>query len=161
MNTTMKRERKTTVMAGLGLVFSIVFMSCAGGHVSQNGLFENDHRELKESLLGSWQIMNAEYEIAGQEMYEFYKEDKKVKVKILGVNREMERFDSPDGLTFSFEYKNEEGKTIFVLGQFKSYDREELIAMQELPPSLPGSLSVIRLEKGHKAVTQVVAQRND
>lgn len=149
------------MITSLGLVLSIVFMSCAGGHVSQNGLFENDHKELKESLVGSWQIMNAEYEISGQEMYEFYKEDKKVKVKVLGVSREMERFDSSDGLTFSFEYKNGEGKMIFVLGQFKSYDRQELIAMQELPPSMPGSLSVIRLEKGHKAVTQVVAQRND
>ncbi|GAB5525964.1 MAG: hypothetical protein Roseis2KO_38360 [Roseivirga sp.] len=126
-------------------------MSCAGGHVSQNGLFEKDHKELKESLVGSWQILNTQQGVSGQEMYQFYKDDKKVKLKVMGVEREMERFDSIDGITFSFEYKIEEDKKIYVLGQFKSYQRKELLAMQELPDGLHQSLSMVKQETGAKA----------
>lgn len=153
----MRREGKISKLVCLSVLCSMIFMSCAGGNVSQNGLFENDHKELKESLIGSWQIVNQEYDVAGQEMYEFYQDAKKVKLKVMGVEREMERFDSSDGLTFSFEYNNEEAKKIYVLGQFKSYERRELVAMQELPASLAESLSVIRLEKRPKVQTEVVA----
>jgi len=123
-------------------------MSCAGGHVSQNGLFQKDHKELKESLVGIWQVANA-----GRDVYEFYKEGNDVKLKVLGVATEMERFDSTDGLTFSFEYKNASGETTFVLGQFKSYQRLEFLAIEESPASQKAQ-SMLSLEK--KVKTQVV-----
>lgn len=147
----MKRERKISTLIYLSLVFSVVLTSCAGGHVSQNGLFERDHKELKESLVGSWQVPDRQNADGGQEVYEFYKDDKKVKLRVLGIEREIERFDSADGITFSFEYKIEENKKIYVLGQFKSYQRKELLAMEELPDGLHKSLSMIKREKGVKA----------
>lgn len=147
----MKRERKISALIYLSLVLSTALMSCAGGHVSQNGLFEKDHKELKESLVGSWQILDEQHEGFGQEMYQFYKDDKKVKLRVMGVEREMERFDSTDGITFSFEYKIEEDKRIFVLGQFRSYQRKELLAVQELPDGLQQSLSMVKQKKGVKA----------
>lgn len=147
----MKRERKISTLIYLSLVFSVILTSCAGGNVSQNGLFERDHKELKESLVGSWQMLDKQNGVDGQEMYEFYKDDKKVKLRVLGIEREIERFDSADGVTFSFEYKIEENKKIYVLGQFKSYERKELLAMEELPDGLHKSLSMIKREKGIKA----------
>lgn len=147
----MKRERKISALIYLSLVLSTALMSCAGGHVSQNGLFEKDHKDLKESLVGSWQILDKQGEGAGQEMYQFYKDEKKVKLRVLGVEREIERFDSADGITFSFEYKIEEDKRIYVLGQFKSYQRKELLAMEELPGGLHQSLSMVKQQKGIKA----------
>ncbi|MCE7993900.1 MAG: hypothetical protein HEP71_18070 [Roseivirga sp.] len=146
----MKRERKISTLIYLSLVFSMALMSCAGGHVSQNGLFEKDHKELKESLVGSWQVLDRQYGEQGQEIYEFYRDDKKVKLRVLGIEREIERFDSADGITFSFEYKIEEGKKIYVLGQFKSYQKKELLAMEELPDGLQKSLSMVKREKGVK-----------
>lgn len=153
----MKGGRNILTVMGMNLVLIFTLMNCAGGHVSQNGIFENDHRELKEALVGSWQIINPGVEVAGREMYEFYREERKVKLKVLGEEVAVERFDSPDGLSFTFEYKLADDKPIYVVGQFKSYQRKELVCMQELPSVLPESLSVIRLEKRPKAQATVVA----
>lgn len=131
------------------MVLSVVCMSCAGGNVSQNGLFENDHRELKESLVGVWGLANA-----GEEIYEFYKEGKEVKLRVMGVETEMAHFDSPDGLTFSFEYKKGSGNATFVLGQFKSYQRQGLLAIEDSPVSQKAG-PMLNLEKRIKTVVVV------
>lgn len=146
-------------MAGLSLIVSLVFVSCAGGHVSDNGIFQNDHKELKESLVGSWKITNEGSEAAGREMYEFYKEDKQMQLKVLGQPVTMERFDSPDGLSFTFEYLPADGKVVHVVGQFKSYQRKDLVCMQELPAPLSEMLSVIRLQKDMNAQAKAVVQQ--
>ena len=156
-NTTeMEGVRKTFGLVGLGLVM-MSLMNCAGGFVSNNGIFENDYKALKEALVGSWQIVNPEYEVAGKEMYEFYREKKEVKLKVLGETAEIQRFDSPDGLSFTLEYAMADGKPTHVIGQFKSYERKNLVCMQEVPAGLPESLSVIRLEKRAKAEQSVIA----
>ena len=153
----MKGVMKTFGFFGLGLVM-LSLMNCAGGYATDNGIFENDHKELKEALVGSWHIVNPEVEVAGTEMYEFYREKKEVKLKVLGNHAEIQRFDSPDGLSFTFEYAFAEGEPVHVVGQFKSGLRNELVCMQELPTELPDSMSVIILQKRSSAASAAVAQ---
>jgi hypothetical protein len=148
-------KKKVSVLRNLSLILSVVCMSCAGGNVSHNGLFENDHKELKESLVGSWGTADA-----GPELYAFYKEGKAVKLRVRGVKTKMERFDSPDGLTFSFEYRDQSDHVVFVLGQFKSYQRQAFIAVEEVS-GMKEAGSVLSLAKRGKSVvieTQEVEQ---
>lgn len=149
--TLMKNKGKNIYFIYSMLLFAMLFSSCAGGDIAQNGIFEKEHKELKESLVGSWQLIDQKNQAPGQEMYQFYKENKKVKLKVLGVEREMERFFSADGVTFSFEYRIEEDKKIYVLGQFRSYERRELLATQELPNGVHQSLSMIKRQADIKA----------
>lgn len=132
-------------------------VSCAGGHVSENGIFQHGHKELKSSLVGSWRIINPDYELMGEEQYTFYEEDKKVKLKVKGKEREMERFDSSNGLSFSFEYLNEAGERIYVTGQFKSSARESLILYREPLGTVSASLSSLLLQRSKPEVKTVVA----
>ncbi len=147
----MKNKGKSTYLIYLTLMLAMVLSSCAGGDISQNGIFEKDHKDLKQSLVGSWQLVDQGSKVPGPEMYEFYKENKKVKLRVRGVEREMERFFSADGVTFSFEYKIEDNKKIYVLGQFRSYERKELLATQEMPDGMHLSLSMIKKQTGVKA----------
>lgn len=143
------------------IVFTqIWFASCAGGHVSENGIFQDGHKELKSSLVGSWRMVNPDYEVVGEELYTFYTEDRKVKLKVEGKERKMERFDSPDGLSFSFEYVDNEGERIYVAGQFKSASRESLVLYREPMTGLSVSLSAIHLQRGRPEVKTVVASTN-
>ncbi len=136
------------------------FVSCAGGHVSENGIFQDGHKELKSSLVGSWRMVNPDYEVVGEELYTFYTEDKKVKLKVEGKERKMERFDSPDGLSFSFEYLDDQGERIYVAGQFKSAARESLVLYREPMSGMSASLSAIHLQRGMPEVKTVVASTN-
>lgn len=132
-------------------------VSCAGGHVSENGIFQNGHRELKNSLVGSWRMINPAAELLGEESYTFYKENKDVRLKVMGKERAMERFDSSDGLSFSFEYTDDLGEKIYVLGQFKSSAKQSLMLMREPEDRLKASLSSILLQRREAEVKTVVA----
>ncbi len=150
--------KKVLNPVGIILIVQLTLMSCSGGFVSQNGIFEDGHKELKESLIGSWRIMKMEGEIVGQELYEFYREDKAVALKVNGMERSIERFDSTDGLSFTFEYLNGEGGRVFVAGQFKTAAKQSLVLLEE-----PASISTqrlyttITLERRSKHSERVVA----
>ena len=155
--TIMNKVSKTWTMCVLAVLLA-VGSGCSGEIVTHAGLFENDHKELKQALLGSWQIVNTEYDVAGQEMYEFYHDQKnRVKLKVMGMEAAIQNFDSPDGLDFTFEYVIKDKAPVYVVGQFKSYERKVLVCLQEPEESMPSSLSVINLEKRQKPKTEVVA----
>lgn len=153
----MKQIKHKMVWAVMILLTQVWLMSCAGGHVSENGIFQDGHKELKSSLVGSWRIINPNYELMGEELYTFYAENKKVRLKVKGEERKMERFDSPDGLSFSFEYLNELGERVYVAGQFKSSAKESLVLLQEPVSSMPTSLNSLLLQRGAPEVKTVVA----
>ncbi|MCE7990401.1 MAG: hypothetical protein HEP71_00420 [Roseivirga sp.] len=153
----MKQKKQKIVWGVMVLLTQIWLMSCAGGHVSENGIFQDGHKELKSSLVGSWRIINPNYELMGEELYTFYAENKKVKLKVKGKERKMERFDSSDGLSFSFEYLNDLGERIYVAGQFKSSAKEALVLLQEPMSSMPVSLNSLLLQRGTPEVKTVVA----
>ncbi|GAB5527234.1 MAG: hypothetical protein Roseis2KO_51060 [Roseivirga sp.] len=146
------------MVLGMAIILTQTWLvSCAGGHVSENGIFQHGHKELKSSLVGSWRIINPDYELMGEEQFTFYEEDKKVKLKVKGKEREMERFDSSDGLSFSFEYRNDAGERIYVAGQFKSSAKESLILFQEPLGTVSTNLSSLLLQRSKPEVKTVVA----
>lgn len=150
--------KKVLNSIGIGLVIQLTLISCSGGFVSQNGIFENGHKELKESLVGSWRIVKIEGEIVGEELYEFYKQDKDVALKVNGVERAIDRFDSSNGLSFTFEYLNGEGGRVFVAGQFKTAAKKSLILLEEPTGfSMERLHTAITLERRSKEVARVVA----
>ena len=147
----------TKMILALVMVWSL--SSCSGGFVSQNGIFENGHKELKESLDGSWRIVKTDGGLIGEELYEFYKDAKDVSLKVNGVEREIERFDSSDGQSFTFEYQNGEAQRVFVVGQFKSSAKRVLTLLEEpMNVGKEGRLASLTLERRTKQTETVVAQ---
>ncbi len=141
------------------LLVQLALTSCSGGFVSQNGLFEDGHKELKNSLVGSWRIVKTDGELIGEELYEFFKEDKEVSLKVNGVERTIERFDSSDGLSFTFEYKSGEEQKVFVVGQFRSTAKKVLMLMEEPMGLVAGRMHTsLTLEKRSKQAETVVAK---
>lgn len=137
-------------------------VGCAGGHVSGNGIFENGHKELKESLVGSWRVISNEAELVGEELYTFYMDEKnkRVRLKVEGKEAVITSFDSIDGLAFTFEYLDAQGDRVLVVGQFKSTARKSLMMMREPVSSLKASLSesgAVSLQKRETATKTVVA----
>ena len=145
---------KTFGFFGLGLVM-LSLMNCAGGYVTDNGIFQNDQKELIETLVGSWQVVSPEVEVDGTAVYEFYRDKKEVKLKVLGNQAEIQRFDSSDGLSFTIEYALADGEPVYLVGQFKSGMRNELVCMQQGSTELSESLSVMKLQK--RPATSAVA----
>jgi len=123
--------RKVLTMMSLVLIATWTLSSCSGGFVSQNGIFENGHKELKESLVGSWRIVKTDGGLIGEEMYEFYQGAKEVALKVNGVEREIKRFDSSDGQSFTFEYLDSNKEKVFVVGQFRSSAKKVLMLLEE------------------------------
>lgn len=153
----MKKGRKKLINVVLVLLAQVWLFSCSGGHVTQNGLFQHGHKELKSSLIGSWRIINPGYELMGEELYTFYAENNKVKLKVKGKETEMERFDSSNGLSFSFEFLDDKKERVYVVGQFKSNAKQSLVLLQEPMSSMPVNLSSVFLEKGRPETKSVVA----
>ena len=154
----MQKQAKRSIGVLLLFVTQFWLVSCAGGHVSGNGIFENGHKELKESLVGSWRVINPEKTLVGDELYTFYMDEKnkRIRLKVEGKERVMTTFDSLDGLSFSFEYVDGEGDRVFVVGQFKSSLRESLVMMREpvskLKASMGGSISLQKRQTETKTV---------
>ena len=149
------------VLSVLSLVLAMQWSlsSCSGGFVSQNGIFENGHKELKETLVGSWRIVKTDGELIGEEWYEFYKDEKEIGLKVNGVERKIERFDSEGGLSFTFEYLNGENAKVFVVGQFRSSARRTLTLIEEpMGAEMGGLYSSLTLERRLKQAETVVAQ---
>ena len=143
----------------LVLLVQLALTNCSGGYVSQNGIFEKGHKELKESLVGSWRIVKTDGELIGEELYEFFKEEKGVSLKVNGVEREIERFDSSDGLSFTFEYVNGDEMKVFVVGQFRSSAKKVLMLIEEPTGLASGGLhSSLTLERRSKQTETVVAK---
>ena len=141
-------------------VFQLWLVGCAGGHVSGNGIFENGHKELKESLVGSWRVINPNAELVGEELYTFYMDEKnkRVRLKVEGEERVMTSFDSIDGLAFTFEYLDAKGDRVLVVGQFKSIARESLMMLREPVSKLKASLGgTVSLQKRQAETKTVVA----
>lgn len=143
----------------LVLLVQLALTNCSGGHMANNGIFEKGHKELKEALVGSWRIVKTDGELIGEELYEFFKEEKEVSLKVNGVERAIERFDSSDGLSFTFEYVNGDEKKVFVVGQFKSSARSVLMLIEEPTDLESGGLhSSLTLERRSKQTETVVAK---
>ena len=127
-------------LLGLLVLVQCTLASCTGGYVTKNGLFEDGHRQLKEALVGKWRIVRQEGDILGEEKYVFYQSKKALKLEVNGVETEIERFDSADGLSFTFQYNNEDNERILVVGQFRSFAMKVLMIMEEPDAKRLGSL---------------------
>lgn len=91
--------------------------------------------------------MSPDAKLIGSELFEFYNDNKKIKLKVNGKDQEVKRLDSDGGLSFTFEYLNENGQKMYVVGQFKSSAMKSLVLMQEAVGDSNSSLNSILLEK--------------
>ncbi len=131
MKTILRKEVARVGLIGIGFLILFLAASCADGYVTQNGFLEKGHKELKESLVGDWRVIDKDLKIPGSIVYEFFKGDKgKLKLKINGEEASIERFDSVDGLSFTFHFTDGAKNSNYVYGQFKSYAKKELIVYQ-------------------------------
>ena len=154
--------KKSLSIVALIIVTQCWSTSCSGGYVTQNGIFENGHKELKESLIGSWRIMNPDASLVGEQVYEFCKNSRNIQLKVNGVIRKMERFDSTHGLSFTFEYLNDVMERVYVVGQFKSYARNVLLIVEGHGSININSLqSQVMLEKGMGSTESVVVSNGN
>lgn len=151
----MKKGKQVLIMSTIAILVQMSLYNCAGGHVSDNGLFQSGHKELKNSLLGSWVVSNSDKDLLGEEFFSFSNGDKSLMLEVNGIEKQIERFDSADGLSFSFEYLDDQGERIYVLGQFKSFAKQSLVLMQE--NSSIRSSGSLWLERGQGQKSTVVA----
>ncbi len=133
-------------LLGLLILVQCTLASCTGGYVTKNGLFEDGHQQLKEALVGKWRVVRQEGAFLGEEKYMFYQSKKDLKLEVNGLETEIERFDSQDGLSFTFQYDNVNDERILVVGQFRSFDMKILMIIEEpdfnSPKSLQASLTM-------------------
>lgn len=127
----MKEDVVRISFIGLGILVLFLATSCSGGYVTRNGLLQDGHKELKASLVGDWRVIDKDFSVPGPIVYEFYKGEKgKFGLKVNGEEAVMERFDSVDGLSFTFHFKDKDQEENYVYGHFKSYAKSELIIYQ-------------------------------
>lgn len=112
----------------IGVVCIFLLSSCAGGHVTRNGIFQDHHQPTKEGLVGEWRTFNEELDIPGGVVYKFFKDDKgKVGLEVNGEEVEMRYFDTYDQLSISFHYLDKNRNDFYVFAQFKSYSKDQLL----------------------------------
>lgn len=116
----------------VGLICIFLVSSCAGGHVTRNGIFQDHHQSTKEELVGEWRMSNEESIIPGQVVYKFFKDGKgKVALNVNGEDVEMRYFDAYDQLSISFHYMDKDKNDVYVFAQFKNYLKNELMIHSE------------------------------
>ncbi len=112
----------------IGLICIFLISSCAGGHVTRNGIFQDHHQLTKEELVGEWRVVNEELAMPGAVVYKFFKDDKgKVALNVNGEQVQMRYFDVYDNLSVSFHYLDKNKNDFFVYAQFKNYLKNELV----------------------------------
>ena len=138
------KKSKNILLLSLTLIM-ISLTSCQPSMVTDNGLFQKDYKILEESLIGQWALADNSSET--EVIYEFLRNDsRKVKLFVRGQEIEMTEFRANGGGQFSFEYLENDSKVI-VVAQFKSYDRQTLLCIQELIGAGESFKPIIVLDK--------------
>ena len=138
----------------IAIVFVTGLSSCHQSITSNSGIFEKKENNLEESLLGEWALESAEEGSESKAYYEFYKDKKQqIKLRVLGEEFQLINFDGGDGNQFTFEYGNGATDKVVVVAQFKSYDKQTLMCLQE-PSGEANTTSLIILDKRASAEAQ-------
>jgi hypothetical protein len=121
--------------------------SCHQSITSNSGIFEKNENNLEESLLGEWALESAGEGNDSKAYYEFYKDKKQeIKLRVLGEEIQLINFNGGDGNQFTFEYGNGANDKVVVVAQFKSYNKQTLMCLQE-PSGEANTTSLIVLDK--------------
>lgn len=128
MTTDLNNHKLRLSLILIGFVIIFLASSCAGGNVTKNGVFQDNHQVEQQQLVGEWRTVNTELAIPGEVVYKFTKGAKgKVALNVNGEDVEMMYFDSYDNLSYSFHYLDKDKNEFFVYAQFKNYNKSELL----------------------------------
>ncbi len=146
----------------IGLICIFLISSCAGGHVTRNGIFEDHHQSTKEELVGEWRAVNTEVAIPGEVVYKFFKDEKgKVALKVNGESVEMRYFDAYDNLSVSFHYLDKNKNDFFVYAQFKNYLKNELVIHSSNVTDANGAQASLAKDDSSFLLKKIVASNKE